>query len=262
MEEKARRGTSAGEPGSRMHPPRSVTLGHARLSWVASQVLIVLLGVGFYFEVRGLTEASADLARAHARHLVELEQALHVDVEAAWQRPLESSAALEAAGNWIYIWGHWPVLIATMVWLLWRHRPQFLRLRDAMLVSGGLGMLVFLSYPMAPPRLAGLGFVDTITRSSSAYRYLQPPAFVNQYAAMPSLHVGWDLLAGIAIFSATSFVALRVAACLMPLLMAWAVVATGNHYVLDVVAGVVLVLIGHAVALALERRRMRARRQP
>ncbi len=169
-------------------------------------MLIVVVGVVVYFRVRGLTEASAQLARIHARYLVDLEQALHVDVEAARQRPLQSSAVLETAANWIYIWGHWPVLIATMAWLLWRHRPQFLRLRDAHADLGGAsGMVVFVSYPMAPPRLAGLGYVDTVTRSSRSYRYLQPPAFVNQYAAMPSLHVGWDLLAGVAIFTSTTY---------------------------------------------------------
>ena len=99
-----------------------------------------------------------------------------------------------------------------MVWLVWRHRPQFLRLRDAMLVSGALGHgRCSSSYPVAPPRLADLGLVDTVTERSHAYRYLQPPAFVNQYAAMPSLHVGWDLLVGMAIFTATTYVALRVA---------------------------------------------------
>jgi membrane-associated phospholipid phosphatase len=148
----------------------------------------------------------------------------------------------------------------TLIWLLWRHRPEFLRLRDAMMVSGGLGMLVFVSYPAAPPRLLGTEYVDTVTESSSAYRYLQPPAFVNQYAAMPSLHVGWDLLASIAIFSASSYVVVRVLACLMPGLMAWAVIATGNHYLLDVVAGITLVMVGHAASLLLEHRRARGRR--
>ena len=123
-------------------------------------------------------------------------------------------------------------------------------------------MVVFVSYPMAPPRLAGLGYVDTVTRSSRSYRYLQPPAFVNQYAAMPSLHVGWDLLAGMAIFTATTIVAVRVLACLMPVLMVWAVIATGNHYLLDVVAGCILVLVGYGLSLLLERRRNRARPAP
>ena len=176
---------------------------------------------------------------------------------AAANRPSEP---LETLANWVYVWGHWPVIVATMVWLVWRHRPQFLRLRDAMLVSGGLGLVVFAAYPVAPPRLTHLGYVDTVTEASEAYRYLQPPAFVNQYAALPSLHVGWDLLVGMAVFSATSSVTLRVLACAMPVLMAWAVVATANHFVLDVVAGVIFVMIGHAAALVLERRRdLRAR---
>ena len=124
-----------------------------------------------------------------------------------------------------------------MVWLVWRHRDAFRRLRDGMLVSGFLGMMVFVSYPVAPPRLFDLGLVDTVTESSEAYRYLQPPAFVNQYAAMPSLHAGWDLLVGLAILGAAATVGFKAVGVLMPVLMMWAVVATANHYVLDVVAG-------------------------
>jgi hypothetical protein len=219
------------------------------------QVLLVALGTFAYFRIRGLTESSVATAWEHAQHLVSLEKWLHIYVEPTIQQPVRSRETVETVANWIYIWGHWPVLITTMVWLVWHHRQQFLRLRDAMLVSGGLGMIVFVSYPTAPPRLAGLGLVDTVTQSSESYRYLQPPAFVNQYAAMPSLHVGWDLLAGIAIFCATTHWAMRAAACLMPALMAWAVVATGNHYLLDVAAGIALVTAGHVVAVAIDRRR-------
>ena len=86
-------------------------------------------------------------------------------------------------------------------------------------------------------------------------RVLQPPSLTNQYAAMPSLHSGWDLLVGMAIISAASTVALKVVGFAMPVLMAFAVVATANHYIVDVVAGVALALVGHAVALWLERRR-------
>jgi hypothetical protein len=86
---------------------------------------------------------------------------------------------------------------------------------------------------VAPPRLAHLGLVDTVTERSQAYRILQPPAFVNQYAAMPSLHVGWDLLVGLTIVSAASATWLRMVGRLMPVLMAVATVATANHYLLD-----------------------------
>lgn len=242
-----------------MDRSRASPWARANLPWIAGQVGIVVLGAFIYFRVRGLTDSATSVAVAHAHHLFHVEKLLGIDVEPTLQSPLHGSEALETFANWVYIWGHWPVIIATMVWLVARHRDVFLQLRDAMLVSGALGIIVFMTYPVAPPRLAGLGLVDTITQSSDSYRYLQPPAFVNQYAAMPSLHVGWDLLVGMAIFAATTNVALRALGCLMPLAMAYAVVATANHFVLDVVAGVVLVLIGHLVSLRLAD--WRARRE-
>lgn len=228
-----------------------------RLPFVLGQTGLVLAGVFVYFRVRGLTEGSAALAREHAHDLVRLERAIGLDVEPGLQQLVAPSRVMQTTANWIYIWGHWPVIVVTMVWLVWHHRVVFLRLRDAMLVSGALGMAVFVSYPVAPPRLADLGLVDTVTEQSEAYRFLQPPAFVNQYAAMPSLHAGWDLLVGMAIISAASTVVLKVIGFAMPVLMTFAVMATANHYLVDVVAGVALVLVGHAVALWLEKRRAR-----
>ena len=221
----------------------------SRLLWAAGQVGLVALGVFLYFRIRGLTESSPEVAVAHARDIVALEQQLGIHVEADLQSFVAPSQALETFANWVYVWGHWPVIIVTMVWLVWRHQWVFRRLRDAMLVSGALGMAIFVSYPVAPPRLAHLGLVDTVTAESQAYRVLQPPAFVNQYAAMPSLHSGWDLLVGISIVTAASTLVLKIVGFALPALMAVAVVATANHYILDVVAGVALVLVGHAVAL-------------
>jgi hypothetical protein len=231
----------------------------SRLRWVLGQVLVVTIGIVTYFRIRGLTDASVDVAMDHADDITTLEGWLGIDVEHAVQAPVAASETLATAANWVYVWGHWPVILTTMVWLMWHHRDTFRRLRDGMLVSGFLGMVVFVSYPVAPPRLADLGLVDTVTENSEAYRYLQPPAFVNQYAAMPSLHAGWDLLVGLAIVAAAGAVGLRVAGLVMPFLMVWAVVATANHYVLDVVAGVALALIGHAIALQLQRQRARRR---
>jgi membrane-associated phospholipid phosphatase len=225
------------------------------VGFVLWQAGLVALGVFVYFRVRGLTEGSVDLANEHARDIVRFERSLGINVEAGLQDLVAPSESLQTFANWIYVWGHWPVIIATMLWLSWRHRVEFLRLRDAMMVSGALGLVVFMSYPVTPPRLAGLGLADTVTEQSEAYRVLQPPAFVNQYAAMPSLHSGWDLLVGMAIISAASTLALKVVGFAMPVLMAFAVVATANHSIVDVVAGVALALVGHAVALWLERRR-------
>jgi membrane-associated phospholipid phosphatase len=231
----------------------------ARVRWIASQAAIVAVGVFCYFQVRGLTNADPAVANHHAGRVAELERWLGVDVEVAMQARVLVRPWLVTAANWVYIWGHWPVIIATMAWLAWRHRAHFLRLRDAMLTSGALGLVVFVLFPVAPPRLVENDLVDTVTLHSQSYRLLQPPNFTNQYAAMPSLHAGWDLLVGISIATATTWVVIRVLASLLPLLMSFAVVATANHYVVDVVAGVLFALAGYAVAVVLERRRTRNR---
>lgn len=232
----------------------------ARLLWVGRQAGWVVLGIFVYFRVRNLTEGSRAAAVEHAHDIMRLERSLGFAVEEELQALVAPSATLRTLGNWIYIWGHWPVIVVVMVWLAWRHRREFLRLRDGMLISGAVGMVVFATFPVAPPRLADGFMIDTVTEHSQAYRVLQPPIFTNQYAAMPSLHAGWDLLVGIAVFTAASTTILRVVGAAMPVLMTLAVVATANHYVLDVVAGVALVLAAHAGALLLERRR--AARQP
>jgi hypothetical protein len=244
-----------------MHLPQR-TPRRARLRWIGGQAVLVLAAVFVYFQVRGVASAAPGKAYAHAGELSRFEQRLDLDLEDALQAPLRASHALTTLANWVYIWGHWPVIVATMVWLAWRHRPAFRRLRNAMLVSGALGLVVFVTYPVAPPRLAETGLVDTVTENSHAYRVLQPPNFVNQYAAMPSLHAGWDLLVGISIATMAASRYVRVLGCVLPVAMAYAVVATANHYLVDVVAGELLALLGLGAAVLLERRPSRIGRSP
>jgi membrane-associated phospholipid phosphatase len=226
-----------------------------RLFWLLGQATFVVLCIYLYFRIRNITEGSRDVAVENAQDVVDLERNLGIYVEEGLQEPFLTSNTLLGIANAVYVYGHWPVIVATMVWTAWRHRVVFLRLRDAMVVSGLLGMVVFVTWPLAPPRLANLGLVDTITQENTAYRVLQPTQFTNQFAAMPSLHAGWDLLVGIAIVTAASTTAVKLVGYAMPVLMTISVVVTANHYILDVVAGIALVLVGHAAALALERRR-------
>jgi membrane-associated phospholipid phosphatase len=226
-----------------------------RPTWLLQQLAFVLLGVALYFGIRHLTAGAPGTAVAHAHDVLRLERRLRLNIEASSQAAVAGRDLVVDVANWVYIWGHWPVIAVVLLFLALRHRTLYARLRNAMLVSGLIGMVVFACYPVAPPRLASLGVADTVTERSQAYRVLQPPAFVNQYAAMPSLHVGWDLLVGLALLAAAGPVVLRIVGVLLPSLMATAVVVTGNHYVLDVVAGVALALFGHLVALRLERRR-------
>ena len=233
----------------------------SRWFWVAGQLVLAAALVLLYFRVRGLTEGSPALAQRHAAEVIALEQWLGIDGALGLQHQLQqvllSIPSAVTVANWVYIWAHWPVIIATAVWLAVGRPDVFRRLRDAMTISGAVGMVVFAAYPLAPPRLVDAGLVDTVSDQSVAYRVLQPPAFVNQYAAMPSLHVGWDLVVGLAIVAAATGVTMRTVGRLMPVVMAAATVLTANHYVLDVLAGAAFGLAGWAIALGLEKRRER-----
>ncbi len=224
---------------------------------LARQLLFVLLGVLVYFRVRGLTEGDIATANAHGRDVLAFERGLGVDLE-AWAQDLAlDHERLVTFANWVYVWGHWPVITLTLVCLhVWR-RHLYLLLRNAMFVSGGIGLVIFATYAVAPPRLLGVGLEDTVTQQSEAYRVLQPPGLVNQYAAIPSLHVGWNMLVGIAIYRAGRHWLLRLVAVVGPLLMAVGVVITGNHYVVDGILGAALALFGLAVAGVITPRLLR-----
>jgi len=223
------------------------------------QALLVAAAFVTYFGVRGLTEGSAGRAEANAESVVALERRLGILWEPAAQDLIADRQWLVDLANWIYIWGHWPLIAAVAVWLFARHREHFLLLRNAIFISGAIGLVIFVAFPVMPPRLLpGFGVVDTVTQHSTAYRTLQPPAFVNQYAAVPSLHVGFDLLVGLVLFRSTRSRAVRALAVAMPMAMILAVVLTANHYVIDVVAGVAVSLTGLALATRLrELRRSR-----
>jgi hypothetical protein len=219
------------------------------------QVVLVSAAIGAYFTTRGLTESDPTRAIRNAGQLVSLERGAHLYQEPRLQRLVVDHDRVVTLLNWIYIWLHWPVIVAVLIWLV-RSRPEPYRLlRNAMFVSGVIGLVIFVVYPVAPPRLAGLGLTDTVTAHSHAYRVLQPPAFVNQYAALPSLHVGWNLLLGIFLVRHGRHLVLRVFGLLSPVAMAVAVVLTANHYVIDVIVGVVVALVGLALAARITARR-------
>ena len=183
---------------------------------VVTQVLLCAGAVFVYFRVRGLTDSRPHIAFRNAELVLNTERDLRIDWEHTLQQQVINSPRVTNVLNWIYIYGHWPVIVVTLIWLLTRHPDIFRRTRNAMFVSGAVGMVVFALFPVAPPRLDGLGLVDTVAEQSRAYRVLQPTAFTNQYAAMPSLHVGWDLLIGLAIWTAAGHLWLRLLGLAMP----------------------------------------------
>ncbi|MFN0028753.1 MAG: phosphatase PAP2 family protein [Acidimicrobiales bacterium] len=216
---------------------------------VLRQVIFIATALVLYFGVRGLTEGHVQDALDNADRLLRLEQRTGLAWEDAFQNPVSQWWLLRDAVNWIYIWGHWPVIAVTAVTLYRRHRPAYLLLRDAFFVSGAIGLVIFAMFPVAPPRLTDMGLVDTVTRHSNAYRVLQPPGFINHYAAMPSLHAGWNLLVGLTLFQVSRNRTVKILAGLSPLLMAYAVVATANHFVIDAFAGMALSMAGYFAAI-------------
>ncbi len=214
---------------------------------LGEQVLIVGFFMIVYFGVRGLTEGREDTAFDNARRLLDLEAGLGIDVEQSAQAWILDHRPLVTAANWVYIWGHWPIIIGTLVWLFARHRDDYMLLRNALIISGGLGLIVFVLFPVAPPRFLP-EYVDTVSERSNSYRVLQPPGLVNKYAAMPSLHFGWNLLVGAVIYRVARTRSAEGYAVAGPMLMALAVVLTANHYIIDAVAGGIIALTGLALA--------------
>ncbi len=212
------------------------------------QVALAVLAALVYFGVRNVTVGSRAVAFLNAGRIQRFERDLHIAWEQALQAPVAPHVALVTFFNWVYVWGHWPVIIVASVLLYRYRRDRFRLLRNAMFVSGAIGFLFFGFFPVAPPRLADPEILDFVTLHSEAYRGLQPPGLTNQYAAFPSLHFGWNLLVGIAVWGATTNPYLRFLAVAGPAAMATAVVVTGNHYVIDVFAGFVLAIVGWLVA--------------
>jgi hypothetical protein len=208
------------------------------------EILVLISAWLVYFGIRAFSEGRAEVARAHARSVLHLEQTLGIAWEQTAQRPLNEHHWLLTVANWVYVWGHWPVIAASALWLFHRRPAAYRELRLAFLLSGAIGVVIFALYPVAPPRLAGFGLLDSVTRYSHAYRALQPRELTNIYAAFPSLHFGWNLLVGIALFRCAPLRAVRIAAALAPAAMGLAVVATANHFVIDVPAGAFVAVSG------------------
>lgn len=215
--------------------------------------MLVVLAALAYFGVRGMTQSGVATAFKHANDVIGAEKAIGLAWEASLQNAILDHSWVVTAVNWVYIYGHWPVVTGVLMWLFLRHRECYFTLRDAMFISGAIGLVVFMLFPTAPPRLVELGLVDTVTDRSSSYRTLQPPGLINKYAAMPSLHFGWNLLVGVVLFRLSRRRIVRAFAIGLPVAMGFAVVATANHYVLDVPAGAVVALAGLALVGVVNR---------
>ena len=210
---------------------------------------VMLLGSVFLlYEVgRHLVRQRAGLAFADADALLSLQRTLMLPSETGLQGVLLQSEGLTRAANIFYVSVHFPATILFLIWM-WLYRPKAYTWARSVLVSVTMvALLLHVTFPLAPPRLLpGEGFVDTMALYGPSAYGEGTQSVTNQYAAMPSLHAAWAIFIGIAIVAVLAS-RWRWAVLLHPLLTVAVVVATGNHYWLDVVAAGALVLLAMLV---------------
>ena len=192
-----------------------------------------------YEAVRGLTSGDAALALAHARSIIALERRLHSFFEPALQHDVLATRFVADLADWTYWLAQFVVVGIVVVWVYLRRNPFYVRLRDTLIVTNGLGLICYLLFPVAPPRLVGgYGFRDTLSLLGTPnHQSGIVPLFANQYAALPSLHAADALVLGATAFTITTRRALRLVALAWPLWVAFALVVSANHFWLDVVCG-------------------------
>jgi hypothetical protein len=219
---------------------------HGRLVRVSAAVtelafmLVLFLG---YKAVRLVANDSVDLAMGHALAVRHLEHVLGLPSELRVQHWMLGIPHLPVLVNSYYAYVHFPATIAFLVWFYVFKPTLYPRVRSVIIVMTAASLIVHLSYPLAPARmLTSFGFVD-VGRLYGPDVYGAPAhSLANQYAAMPSLHVGWSILVAVGLI-----VALRTrwrwVFLAHPIITTFVVVSTGHHYWLDgIVAAVLLVL--------------------
>lgn len=232
-------------------------------SHLVAEASLIYAAYFCYYLVRGLVKDQVATAHVNAHRIVDLERDLWMFVEPQAQELTLRHEWLVDVMNWVYVWFHWPVIAIVLVWLFFNHPTDYTLYRNAILISGALSLLVFTFFPVAPPRfMPEFGFVDTIEQRSFSKHVLLPSGLANKYAAVPSLHAGWNLLMAIAIVRKSGNRPVRAAGIVIPIMMALSIVLTGNHYILDAVAGYFVALAGLYLAARYFRHTPRTEPRP
>jgi membrane-associated phospholipid phosphatase len=210
---------------------------------------------GVYMLSRAAIGVQVSAAQHRGLQILHLESALHLDVEQPLNQVVSALPALGLVFAYLYATLHYIVTPIVLGWTATRGRSGYLMARNSLLLATVAGLVMYWLLPTAPPRLLDVGLVDTMARFSgsgwwgeaaSAPRGME--AFSNQYAAMPSLHVGWAVWVALCLSRHLTSPMLRRAAWAYPALMAAVVMGTANHYLLDVVAGALCALGGAKLA--------------
>jgi membrane-associated phospholipid phosphatase len=198
-------------------------------------------------------------ATDHARWVLDLERGLGVGVERAVQQGLDSGPVMWLLSN-VYLAAQLAVLPGALIYLYRRAPGVYRRLRDTVLATWLIAVPIYALFPVAPPRLAGIGMSDAVSQQAAVELTGRSTLFYNELAAVPSLHCGFAVAIGIALAAAARTRAGRVLCLLWGPLVCLAVVATANHYVFDIAAGLLVSAVGF-VAGPLPERWWRTRRR-
>jgi PAP2 superfamily len=216
---------------------------------------------GFYEVVRGQGHASLSLARQHTDGIVALERHLHVFGERTVQRAAHWVPALPTLLGVAYIALHFLGTAAFLIWLHRSHPRTFPIVRNTLIAATGVALSIYILYPVAPPRLAGLGFVDTVTHNAKVNLSSDLlGSLYNPFAAVPSLHFGYALLVGVTIALLAKGRVVRALGWIYPAVMLLVIVATGNHFFFDAAGGALAIGIGYVAASRLGSPARRASR--
>jgi PAP2 superfamily len=227
--------------------------------WVEALVIIWLCWV--YDAITNFAPLRLHIALSHAEGVLSLERSLGIDPELGLDRWLSAHHTLGLLVSDYYDNAHFIVTLGLLGWLWWRRADLYRPLRNSLVLVNVIAFAVFWLYPVAPPRmLTHDGFSD-IVASSHAFGSWHTGALAsaaNQLAAMPSLHMAWAAWCTIVVWRLSTRLWLRGLSLLYPCVTAFAVLATGNHYVLDVLAGLGTL----AVAMLIETTILRKVRPP
>lgn len=232
-----------------------VSLSHVvRRAVIEAAVVIGLLLL--YKFARTLADGDVQDALRNARDVLHIEQALHLPSELGLQGTLLDISWLVTVANVYYAWVHFPATTLFLVWTyVWR-QPRYPAMRNWMVlvtIGATIGHIVF---PLAPPRMMdSLGFIDTAAVYGPAvYSTPDVASIANQYAAMPSLHVAWAVIVACGLVSMTSS-RWRWLWLGHPTITVLVVVGTANHYWLDAIIALGLLVATLPLMLAIERHR-------
>ncbi|MFD7222131.1 phosphatase PAP2 family protein [Streptomyces sp. NPDC056730] len=227
---RTRTGPAARKPEASARPPLV-----RELLLVAGLFLVYKLG-------RQAATGRTGEAFRNADRVWDWERALHLPGEGSVQGVLLDSGTLVHLANTYYATVHFPATVLFLGWLYWRRPGHYLWARRVLSVLTGAALALHLLMPLAPPRLlAASGLVDT-GQVYGPTVYGESPgtdALANQFAAMPSLHVGWALMVAVGLIAATRS-RWRWLWLLHPLLTLLVVIGTANHYWLDALVAVAL----------------------